>query len=140
MNTTAVDNTQDFINSRDIIERIAELRDEWAEATGDDPDDYQLSEDDWAVGLGEEGAHELVSLMEFADELSPYLPDWEYGEELIRDTYFTEYAQEMAESIGTISSDAQWPLSYIDWERAADELKLDYTCAELDGVTYWGRM
>ena len=40
-----------------------ELRAEWAENTGDNPDDYGgLSEDDWAVGVGVVGAAELVAL------------------------------------------------------------------------------
>ena len=37
-----------------------------------------------------------------------------------------EYAQDLAESIGAIDSDASWPLSYIDWERAARDLMMDY--------------
>ncbi len=51
----------------DPAERIAELKAEWAEATGDNPDDYQLSEDDWSVGLGDDGAREIVELLERQD-------------------------------------------------------------------------
>lgn len=27
----------------------------------------------------------------------------------------------------------------IDWERAAEELRMDYTAVDFDGVTYWVR-
>lgn len=131
---------RDILDSREINDRIDALRSSWAESTGDDPDDYaSLSEDDWTVGLGSDDARELVALLEFRAEMAGYLPDWEYGATLIRDDYFVTYAQELAEDIGAISSDTSWPNGYIDWERAARDLRMDYTCAELDGVTYWGR-
>lgn len=64
---------------------------------------------------------------------------WTYGVTLIRDSYFEDYAQQMAEDIGAINRDATWPLNHIDWEAAAEALKGDYTSAEFDGVTYWAR-
>ena len=130
---------RDIIDTRDIIERIAELRAKWASATGDDPDDYQLSGDDYLAGLDEGDRDELVALEEFRDEYADSFPDWRYGETLIRDDYFTTYAQELADDIGAIPSDMSWPSCYIDWERAARELRYDYTPTELNGVTYWGR-
>jgi hypothetical protein len=51
---------------RDIIEaRLKDLKDTWALSTGDNPDDYDLSEDDWALGLGDDDAHEIVLLIDF---------------------------------------------------------------------------
>lgn len=44
------------------------------------------------------------------------------------------------EDIGAIKGNETWPLSYIDWAKATDALKQDYNSAELDGVTFWGRM
>lgn len=55
---------------------------------------------------------------------------------LIRDDYFTTYAEQLAEDIGAIDRNAQWPMSYIDWEAAANALRQDYSECELDGVTY----
>jgi hypothetical protein len=81
----------------------------------------------------------LKALQALADEASGYAPDWQYGEALIRDSYFTEYAQELAEDIGAVNCDASWPNQYIDWERAADALKADYTSVDFDGVDYWVR-
>lgn len=48
-------------------------------------------------------------------------------------------AQELAEDIGAIDSDAVWPNNCIDWERVARELQMDYTAVDFSGVTYWTR-
>ena len=82
---------------------------------------------------------ELATLQALADKASGYAPDWEYGEALIRDTYFQEYAEQLAEDIGAINSDATWPNNFIDWEAATEALQQDYTQVEFDGVDYWIR-
>lgn len=136
--STSIDNTADVIDSREVIERIEELRSSWAEATGSDPDDYVLSGDDYKAGLGDDEADELVALLELADQGKNF-EDWEHGETLIRDSYFEDYARELAEDIGAIPSDVGWPAYCIDWERAARELQTDYSDVDFDGVTYWAR-
>lgn len=62
-----------------------------------------------------------------------------YGATLVRDSYFEDYARELAEDCGLIQRDAHWPNDCIDWERAARELQMDYTSVEFDGVEYWVR-
>jgi hypothetical protein len=138
--TTVFDKHDPTIDSRDVIARIEELKAEWSEATeGENSDDYSLSEDDWSVGLGEDGAAEMVALLALAKEGADNFSDWVHGETLIRDSYFKEYAQELADDIGAIKADAGWPLNCIDWEQAARELRMDYTSVEFGDVTYWGR-
>ena len=117
-----VDNRQDILDSRDIIARIDEL-----EA---DEDDQDFDEDDH---------HDLDMLRDLANEASGYSEDWQYGEALIRDSYFTEYAEQVAEDIGAINRDSNWPLCCIDWEDAAEQLQQDYTSVDFDGVEYWIR-
>lgn len=84
------------------------------------------------------GEEELVTLKAFASGLENY-GDWDHGETLIRASYFTEYAEQLADDIGAIDRDAKWPLDHIDWEAAAEALKIDYTESEFDGVTYYMR-
>jgi len=38
-----------------------------------------------------------------------------------------DFAQEMADQLGAIDKNAQWPMTCIDWERAARELMYDYS-------------
>lgn len=64
------------------------------------------------------------------------IPDFPYGEIMIREDYFTDYAQELAEHIGAIDANSSWPLSYIDWDAAAEALKQDYKDVEWDGSPY----
>lgn len=115
--TNEITNSEDIIDSRDVIERIAYLSDT------DDPGEQE----------------ELSSLLSLQEEAEGYSPDWRYGVGLIRDSYFTEYAQQFAEDIGAISNDQSWPNYCIDWEQAARDLQVDYTCVDFDGVEYWVR-
>jgi len=120
----SISNSENVIDSRDVIEEIEAL-----EAQRDNGDE---SYDDTA-------ANDLETLLRLAEQGEQYAADWSYGETLIRDSYFEEYAQELAEDCGMIPSDAKWPCTCIDWEKAARELRMDYTAIDFDGVTYWVR-
>lgn len=133
-------NLEDIFDSRDVIKRINELKEEWAEVTEEESaDDYALSEDDWSVGLGEDGAAEIVALLELAARPESELSGWDYGVTFIADHYFIEYAKELAEDIGAIDREASWPAYHIDWEAAAEDLKMDYSQYEFNGEIYWAR-
>ncbi len=82
---------------------------------------------------------ELAMLKALAEEGENYADDWNYGVALIRDSYFRTYAEELADDFGVVPKDVAWPMTCIDWRRAAEELKGDYTAIEFDGVTYWVR-
>jgi antirestriction protein len=149
-------NSDDIIDSRDVIERLADLgswndcqvcgekvdlgKTRWIHSHSDD---IHCGTGDGATAtptiLNEDECAEMHALRKLAEEASGYAADWEYGETLIRDSYFVTYAQEMAEEIGAVNPDAGWPNSYIDWERAAEALQMDYTSVDFDGVTYWIR-
>jgi hypothetical protein len=139
MSTTVFDGTQDYFDSREVIDRIQELVAEWEEATGDTFSVYALSEDDKRAGLNGDDAAELHALLTLQEEADGMVADWAYGETFISADYFTEYARELAENIGAITSDHGWPLAHIDWEAAADALKIDYTEFEFMGTTYYAR-
>lgn len=145
--TNSINNLADVIDSRDVIARIEELRDERDSLAGfaddfeadGDPIAAQHAREDLAKWNESDDAAELAALEALADEAADYAPDWEHGETLVRDSYFEEYAQELAEDIGAINLTATWPNNCIDWERAARELQMDYTSVTFDGVTYWIR-
>lgn len=125
-----VHNGADILDSRDVIDRIEELETEVGSQTEDT--------ENYPDGPDEELTAELKVLKSLADEASGS-PDWPYGETLIRDSYFEDYARELAEDIGAIDRNAHWPNDCIDWEKAAEELQQDYTSVDYDGVTYWIR-
>jgi hypothetical protein len=123
---STVDKYQDIIDSRDVDSRIEELEAERdAAAEAGNPGDFTDGE--------------LARLTALRDDVAGYAPDWQYGCTLIRDSYFKDYAQELAEDIGALEKDLKWPHTCIDWDQAARELRMDYSSAELDGVTYWFR-
>lgn len=117
--TNPISNTEDVIDSLDIIDRI--------EALTNDPERTAAE------------CKELEALTSLASECDDASPDWSYGVTLVRDSYFVTYASEYADDIGATDRNASWPFTCIDWEQAADELKMDYTAVDFDGVTFWVR-
>jgi hypothetical protein len=93
--------------------------------------------EDGETGLDGDELEELKDLKALENECN--YGDWSYGETLIKDEYFQEYAEQLAEDIGAISRDNQWPLNCIDWEQAAEELQQDYTQVNFGSDTYWIR-
>lgn len=167
MITHEITNSDDYIDSRTVIARIRDLESTWRDDSactlqeGDSvaacchdltPEAYLESgipfATDRSVGtpcvtcgctFDQADAEELAALRELAAECEHNISEWEYGATLIRDSYFEDYAQELAEDIGAIGSNMQWPLMYIDWNAAAEALKQDYSSVDFDGVEYWGR-
>lgn len=125
-----ISNTDDVIDSRDVIKRIEELESEREALTEDSPELAQW-DDDYGP--------ELKVLKRLAEQGEGYAPDWHHGETLVRDSYFTEYAEQLADDIGAVDRNARWPICHIDWEAAAEALKQDYASVDYDGITYWVR-
>lgn len=120
-----IDNNQDIIDSRDIIDRIEELEAEIDEAEAD-----QELEDE---------KEELAALKDLEKEVSSS-PDWSYGEVLIHEGYFTDYCEELCKEIGDIPGKLPWYIeNHIDWEGVAREIKQDYIEVDFDGISYYIR-
>lgn len=88
---------------------------------------------------------ELKTLEDFLEECKgnggdhQWEGDW-YPVTCIRESYFKEYAMELADDIGAIKpGEHSWPYTCIDWDQAARELRMDYTGVDFDGVTYYVR-
>ena len=141
----SVDNSEDTLDSRDIIARIEELESEredladmWS-AFHEDSENESLPRLTLAEWDESDEGDELKALKALEAEAKGY-SDWQDGVTLIRDSYFEDYARELAEDInGEAIRDAKWPFDYIDWEGAAEALQQDYTEVEFDGVSYWVR-
>lgn len=131
--TEQITNSQDIIDSRDVIARIEALREERDSITETED---QSKIDEWNEG---EEKEELDALEALQEEAEGYCADWQHGGALIRDSHFRSYAEELAEDVGAINRDGSWPNNCIDWERAAQELQQDYTAVEFAGMTYWTR-
>lgn len=123
----------DIIDTRDLHDRYNELQEKIQEAESE------------AEESGDIIPHVSVILDE--DELSDwndleymedYISDFWHGETLVNDDYFTDYAQELAEDLGLMGN-TDWPYTHIDWDAAADKLRVDYTEFEWQGETYLAR-
>lgn len=132
--------SQDILDSRDIDKRIHQLEaDKDTAALADlivnnkEPDEIS---DEETVGDYDD-ACELAIWRNLREECDSSA--WTYGIAFIADTYFEEYAQELAEDIGAIDRNMNWPATHIDWETAARDLQIDYTSVEIDGNEYWYR-
>ncbi len=123
---TSLDLSADIIDVRDIIERIEELN-----CLVDEIGDGSCIEE-WKILTG------IMSELAGNGGDEQWRDDW-YPLTLIRESYFKDYAQELAEDIGAVNRDATWPNNCIDWEQAARELRMDYSAITIDGVTYFYR-
>ena len=152
-------NTDNVIDSRDIIERIEELeseREDLESSLSDAVDDYRTAEetkDESAMSTAlavrdsaeevlcdwdNENADELKVLKALADEGGSETSEWSDGTSLIRDSYFEDYAQELLLDIGDLPRDLPWYIA-IDWSETARNLQQDYTVLTFDDVVYWIR-
>lgn len=125
----------DGFDSRDAMDRVAYLE-RWI-ADVDDPSSDILSEDDAAQDTA--NRDELAQWRELIADTEAYSDRWSDGVYFVAEHAFEDHARQLAEDIGAIDPDAGWPIGYIDWERAADALKNDYTTVEILGRTFWYR-
>lgn len=83
---------------------------------------------------------EYKNINTFCAELSDYSSDFEYGEAIIREDYFTQYAEDFCKDCGLVPSDLSSLIEdNLDWDGIAEDLKQDYTSVEYDGDTYYIR-
>lgn len=154
-----INNAEDVIDSRDVIARIEELEGE-REALADevteareyyDNMDNDASDDAIAMSVGAieaaetdlrdwdgDNGEELIALRALADEGENSAEDWRHGATLVRDSYFSTYAEELIQDIGGLPRNIPSYL-VIDWEATAANIQQDYSSVEFDGVTYWVR-
>jgi hypothetical protein len=154
-----ISNSDNIIDSRDVIKRIEELEDakevfndtlqEWKDEKEElekDTKENHLSEvleiiekiTKWGTWEESEEGEELKNLLDFQSEFEGYCTDWKYRTTLIRDSYWEEFCKEELEEFGYVPKDfPSW--IEIDYKETAENMQQDYTSGELDGVTYWAR-
>jgi arginyl-tRNA synthetase len=158
--TNVINNNEDVMDSRDIEERIQELVNELEEKDSDlrtatsrfnewsdeDPDHKQDLYDDMDVArveleeFTEDCGRELEILQELKNDALSVTSEWDDGATLIRESYFTEYAEELCRDIGDTPRNLPWYIdNNIDWEGVADDLKNDYATVDFDGISYYIR-
>jgi len=115
-----------YIDTRDLAERRDELL-----ALHDPANE---GSEDWTPWTRED-REEFDEIKAIEDEVS----EFNHGETMIPTWEFEDLARELAKDIGAISGEEGWPLSYIDWEAAADALTADYVEVNYQGEGYYAR-
>lgn len=154
-----IDNSQDIIDSRNIIARIEELEEQREDLQNDieeltnnldalatDDEEIQSCKEQIEnakkslIEWDESEGQELEALKALADQCEGY-GDWENGESLLRDSYMDEeWAKQELEDLGYISNDLPYLIeSNINWKGVLEDLQQDYMEVDFDGVTYWMR-
>jgi len=145
MSTSEIDNSMDVIDSRDIIARIAYLESDLEADYETYSQDCEaanietLSFEDWLDIVGTYEAEEYCALRKLQSEAEAS-PDWQYGEGLVRDSYFPEYAEQLVKDCGMLPQELPYFIECnIDWEGVAQALKQDYMSVDFNGEEYWIR-
>jgi uncharacterized protein (UPF0335 family) len=138
MITTTLDNTNEVIDSRDVIARIEELENEQSDLV-QQLWDGEITEADM-IAFDKDKGRELDALRELAAEAESS-PDWIHGEQLIRASYFVQYITELIDDCYDLPKEltsGDWPYRHItiDFEAAAKEAEQDYNSVDFDGVEY----
>lgn len=122
------------VDDEDETEEEQQLADELAGARKD------LREAEAWADANPEDAEELTTLESLLDDMRGYggnhqfEGDW-YPGSLIRESYFTDYVEEMLKDIGDLPQDLPGYIA-IDWDKTAENVKMDYSEVTYDGVEY----
>jgi hypothetical protein len=147
MSTKEITNSEDIIDSRDIIARIEDLtsqRDDfqyWIDLDQEHGSDWKDSDvEKWTEWDNSDEGMELRNLEKIQNECENY-GDWKYGVTLLRDSYMDEeWAENELKDLGYLNNDLLWFISHnIDWNGVLEDLRQDYSEIDFDGITYWIR-
>jgi hypothetical protein len=87
-----------------------------------------------------------IDYVKLDGEFDGEIADWMSGVTLIRDDYFLQHsmavaADQMVTASQAIDADQadlnSWPLKFINWDLAAEDLKKRYAPIDYNGVKYW---
>ncbi len=131
-------NRDDFLDKVDIQKRVDALESAFDEADLDiktlkkNPDaNYRREPTEWAA----DAPQNAWDAWEELEALRDFVSDSHIDGPFVRETYFTDYVQDMTKDIGGEIPD--WVV--VDWEATAAAVRSDYSEFELGGVTYYAR-
>jgi hypothetical protein len=126
----------DIVDLEDLAKRLAEITDELDDhqARLDEGDETYL--DDYDL---QELRDERDRIQEVEDQFSQTLAEAARNDStMVSEYYWQAYAESFADDVGMVDTDSSM-YPYIDWERWAEDLKMDYTSIEYGGVTFYTR-
>ena len=128
-----------YADLRDIVEQGREFLETWQDDSADveDREEAKAALEDLAelaAQLGYAGAAGTVAY--YSGTLESLEGYGNNEPSLVRAEDFEDYAQELADDLGLIDSEARWPVVHIDWKQAANELKADYNEVDFDGESW----
>lgn len=146
--------SKNILDSRDLNDRLEELQTEfstWKDSLTHDqissikkefevPENEKISDEEFNWAWQDEVGSDAIELKDLIELREQFGREWNDGVTLVEDSYFETFAGEEAESIGAfIARSSAWPYCCIDWQKAAEQLQMDYSSVEFDGKTYWYR-
>jgi hypothetical protein len=139
---------EDLNNAKEDFEDFLKLADEELKEDNEDfeyrcksfrdaIEDAQESLDQFNQSFDKDELDTLTEIISQGEDSS----DWSHGETLIKESYFTQYIEELVNDCYEMPSeftDGKWPWTHMsmNWEEAADEAKADYNEICVDGETY----
>jgi len=121
---TTLDLTAEIIDVRDIIDRFEKIESE-------------MFVDDIRETGEPEKLHSILEELKGDGGDARWRGDW-YPVTLIQNKYFKDYVRDLLDDCDVIPKDLPNYVA-IDWETTAQNILVDYTPIEIDGLTYWYR-
>ncbi len=128
----------DTLDTRDLQDTFDEIISELdcLQSDVDEANTDEEIESADAAMLDWEDSEDCIKLNEL-QAISEEIYGWQDGVTLIHEDFFADYAKDFAEAVFGLSDG--WPYNFIDWDSAAEQLKIDYTNCEYQGETYYYR-
>jgi len=142
--------SKNIYDSRNLEKRFDELLEQFEEWRSNltEEEIHEIAESHWDCEVSEmtdenfleewqtvtSDGEEHKQIGELRDEIY----GWKDGVTLVKDSHFEEFAEDEADQLGYFQNGDKndWPYNCIDWSRAADQLRSDYSEVEFDGETY----
>jgi hypothetical protein len=119
---------------RDAIDEAIEQRDETEADETASPEAFEKAVEELEkleADFDEDEQKELAELESLSEEIS----DWKDGATMIPESEFVDYCMELLEDIGDLPKDLPGYIA-IDWDKTADNLRVDYSEVKYQGTTY----